>query len=127
MGGGSRVGQLPHFPLSCTQGREARMLEEVMGDRSSGCRQGRRARGGCSTLLPVRLAAQPECPGEPVPGHRAGRFGGFGALEMGDGSAVPRAGSELLPVPSEPGLRAQQVSISHKPHTEPRPALRCMT
>lgn len=88
---------------------------------------GASGRGWMFNLLPVRLAAQPECPGEPVPGHRAGRFGGFGALEMGDGSAVPKAGNELLPVPSEPGLRAQQVSIFHKPHTEPGPALRCLT
>lgn len=85
------------------------------------------ASGGRLALLPVRLAALPECPGKPVPGHRAGRFGGFGALEMGDGSAVPKAGSERLPVPSEPGLRAQQVSTFRKPQMEPGLARQCVT
>ena len=96
-----------------------RVLEEVLGRSQGGSRTREQGSWGC--LPSTHEAGSPalSVPASPswAPSwHRAGRFGDSGALEMGDGSAVPRARQRALSCPLRAWPWAQQVSTFCKPH-----------
>lgn len=122
-GAGRAAAPSASSPRPCSQGKGARPGSQRRhgggGGRSEGPAWAHRTQGGRLTLSLVTLIARPGAtrqspslgtePAElvaPVPWKR----------EMGQ--QCPRLGSHLLPVPSEPGLWAQQISTFCKPHTQ---------
>lgn len=123
LGGRQGRSSIRFLPPLCSQGKGARPGSRRRhgggGGRSEGPAWGHRTQGGCLTLSLVTLIARPGVTRQsPSPGTEPADLVAPVPWKREMGRQCPRLGSHLLPVPSEPGLWAQQISTFCKPHTE---------